>query len=92
MAKKKKHKYVPWIVAKNDLMEHFEKWRRARDAYGDARDMIEFLYQEGYIQGKAWLEYLDDIQYPITWIHDIKYMEPMREGYIPPKSFVGPIK
>lgn len=86
------HKYAPWIVIKNALIDKFSGWCEERGTEGDPRDMIEFLYQEGFIQGRQWLKFIDSIDCPMFWFNELRYMEPMREGYIPPKALIGPIK
>ena len=87
------HKRAPWIVIKNALEDKFEGWIDERkNTDPDFSDVIEFMYQQGFINGKKWLEFIDSIEYPMFWWQELRFMEPMREGYIPPKAFIGPIK
>ena len=86
------HKSAPWIVIKNALSDEFEGWLDYRKDEPNVMDVFEFMYQQGFVQGKKWLEFIDSIEYSPYWWNDLRFMEPMREGYIPPKAMIGPIK
>lgn len=80
------HRGAPLKLVKLTLVDHFAVWCKARNAYQSLENMIEFLYQQGFIQGKRFLEYVDDIPISISWRD---YSEPLREGFIPPESWIG---
>ena len=54
----------------------------------NAKDMIEFLYQKGFINGKKWNKYINNIAEGnkrfLFWVN----YEPMEEGKIPPDAWV----
>ena len=82
-----KHTGAPWIIIKNNIADDFSEWCEDVHAMGTVQDVVEFLYQKGYIKGKKWLKYIDSIEVPMFWFTEV--MEPMREGFIPPKAWIG---
>ena len=82
-----KHRGAPLRMFKRQLMEDFEKWCAERSVRMTPMNMIEFLFQEGFIQGKTFLGYCDRIN--LERYTDFSYAEPLREGFIPPESWIG---
>lgn len=82
-------KRVRWAFAKQELMKDFSEWISECDftRENNPKDMIEFLYQKGFIKGKKWRNYigkLADKQINGFWI----MYEPLCEGKIPPNTWV----
>ena len=92
------HKRVRWYKVKDRLELELDRWRVQAHIKKDEltpRDVIEFLYQRGFIKGKKWLEFIDSI--PDDNIINGRWQpdsprEPLRDGYIPPDTWIGPKK
>lgn len=91
------HKQVRWFRVKNRLELELDRWRvqvGIRRGELTPRDVIEFMFQRGFIKGKKWLEFIDSIPDEVVggkWTPD-PAREPLREGYIPPDAWIGPKK
>ena len=83
------HRHVRWGYAKHRLMKDFIEWIKDCDFTREntPKDMIEFLYQKGFIKGKKWKAYIDSISEEQKNGFWIKY-EPLCEGKIPPDTWV----
>ena len=82
------HRRIRWGLAKLILVEEFHAWiNECKHSRKDTpMDMIEFLYQKGFIKGKKWREYIDsnaDKKYYMT----MRIM-PLEEGKIPPDCMI----
>ena len=82
-----RHRGAPLYMIKNQLMNDFEKWCNERTERMTPINMIEFLIQENLIQGKQFLKYCDEIEIRPMW--GLNYVEPKREGFIPPQAWIG---
>lgn len=83
------HKHIPWGKAKQELLKSFKAWidecpHTRRDT---TKDMIEFLYQMGFIGGKKWRTYIDSVSMPSGFVQWIPH-EPLEEGKIPPDALI----
>lgn len=80
---------IRWSQAKQELMKDFDLWVKECDTRESTPvNMIEFLYQRGYIKGKKWRDFINKIAERntsfVSWIRH----EPLREGFIPPDTWV----
>ena len=84
------HRHIRWCRAKKELMKDFDEWIRecAHTRKSTPQDMIEFLYQKGYIKGKKWREFIDRKAEEVKFGDWMTLREPMTEGRIPPDSMV----
>lgn len=83
------HRHIRWGRAKQKLMDDFKSWIAECDHTREntPKDMIEFLYQKGFIKGKKWRAYIDNIAEKDSRYCFIRY-EPLCEGKIPPDTWV----
>ena len=87
---KTERRKIKWAQAKQELMKDFDRWiKECEHTRRDTpKDMIEFLYQKGYIRGKDWHKFIDSVaegnRGSLFFIH----YEPMLEGFIPPDTYV----
>ena len=93
----KEHRMVQWGRIKHELMKDFREWIKecshTRKEY--PIDMIEYLFQMGYIKGKEWHKYIDEIAKKQDeeikngrWPMDRQMFLPMCEGKIDPNEWV----
>lgn len=82
------HKRVPLQLLKLNLIDDFAAWCKARNTRQTAENMIEYLMQKGFIQGKRFREYIDGITIMPGWYDMQGYAEPLREGFIPPDTWI----
>ena len=82
-----KHRGAPLNLIKQQIMKDFTDWCDKRQTQRSATNMIEFLYQQGFIQGKAFLDYCDNV--PVPRFAFLEPVEPLREGFIPPRAWIG---
>lgn len=89
MSKTESH-LIRWGQAKQELMRKFEVWiaECPHTRKSDPKDMIEFLYQEGFIRGKDWKKFKNEVAERNKGSLFYKNYEPMREGFITPDSWV----
>lgn len=85
------HKRVRLFFLKHHFQKAFEEWCNVRMIYAYTEaDVLEFMLQKGFIQGKKWLKWIDslpDEQPSDRW--NIR-REALREGFIPPDALIGP--
>ena len=82
------HKRVPIRLLKLCMIDSFAVWCKERNARQTPENMIEFLLQMGFIQGKRFREYIDDITVLPCW-QDIQcYSEPLIEGFYTPDTWI----
>ena len=93
---KKSHEYVPLFFLKHTVIHDFEKWCDEVDGDPSSlEDFFEYLIQRDFIQGKRFLDYIDDIShvherdYNSIWF-GLDHIQPLREGFLPPKTWIGP--
>jgi len=88
MAKEEKRR-IKWAQAKQELMKDFQGWIEecSHTRENIPKDMIEFLYQKGFIKGKKWREYINQIAERNRFGFFIHY-EALEEGKIPPDAWV----
>lgn len=82
------HRGAPLYKIKDQLEQDFGLWCKENEAEETTRNMIEFLIQKNFIQGKEFLEYCDNIKLEF-FTGMVGCMEPMQEGFIPPKAWIG---
>lgn len=77
-----------WV--KRNLAKEFEKWCNERLilAY-TIDDVVEFLMQKGFIQGKKWLDYIDSLPEITPHEYLTTRREALRDGFIDPESLIG---
>ena len=83
-----KHRGAPLNLIKQQIMKDFTDWCDKVHTQKSATNMIEFLYQQGFIQGKAFLDYCDNVPIPRFYFM-MEQVEPLREGFIPPRAWIG---
>lgn len=86
-----KHIGAPLWLIKQELALEYINW--CKDVRCNAElpeNMIEFLIQKVFIQGKQWLEWIDNMNRPgMIEMLEKSGLQPLREGFIPPKSIIG---
>lgn len=85
---RKAHRGAPLCVIKKTILEDFKKWCKQRQAEESNRNLLEFLIQERLIEGPVFLDYVDKIKRPM-WIRWMDEVEALREGFIPPRTWIG---
>lgn len=86
------HRGAPLYRLKNQLEQDFRAWCMERKAEKTTRNMIEFLLQKNFIQGREFLEYCDNIPLSIfgdRWDPKLSTMDGLREGFIIPDTWIG---
>ena len=80
------HRRIRWGWAKIILVKDFHEWIKEceQTRRGTPMDMIEFLYQKGFIGGKKWREYIDSIADK----KNMSFMLALEEGKIPPDCMI----
>ena len=86
---RKEHRGAPLCVIKKQILEDFKEWCAERKAEESNRNLIEFLIQENLIQGPVFLDYIDKIQAPMFIRFSDIACEALREGFIPPRTWIG---
>ena len=77
-----------WYV-KRSLLFDFEKWTKEVPTRNfTPRDMIEFLVQKKLLSGRRFNRYIDNLP-ELSTIESIEYCEPLTEGFIPPRTWIG---
>lgn len=88
-----KHQYVPLWMLKEHLTEDFIAWcvETPMASQFSIKDYTEWLIQNGFLQGKKWLDYIDTIQYTLREMLDGKHIHCLlTEGFIPQDAMIGP--
>ena len=80
------HRGAPLWRIKNALMDDFAGWCTKVKAEQTPENMIEFLMQKWFIQGKKFLEYCDNVEIPFP---PEFCPQRIREGFIHPKEWIG---
>ena len=86
MGRRRRIPHVPLKLIKPALIEDFDKWCNERDVDQSNENMIEFLLQKNFIQGKPFRDYIDGI--PVTWERFMEIREPLQEGFYPPNTMI----
>lgn len=83
------HERVPLRLLKLCLIDNFAVWCKARNTRQTPENMIEFMVQKGFVQGKRFREYIDSITVLPSW-QDIQeyHPEPLKEGFLPPDTWI----
>ena len=83
------HKRIPLHLLKLELIDSFAVWCKARNVKQTNENLIEFLIQKRFIQGKHFRKYIDSVTVMPSW-YDIQeiHPEPLREGFIPPDTWI----
>lgn len=79
-----------WRI-KKQLVKDFHVWCDEREVKDPTEaDVIEYLLQKNFIQGKDWLEYIDNMP-SIGLVEGMleSCQQFLREGYIPPNTVIG---
>ena len=79
-----------WLI-KEELAKEYREWCEEWKCKADQpENMIEYLIQKRFIQGKAWLEWIDNMPRPnLMEMLKRSSLQFMREGFIPPKALIG---
>ena len=79
-----------WLI-KETLAREYREWCKEWECKAEnPENMIEFLIQKGFIQGKKWLEWIDNMPRPeLMEMLQKSRLHGMREGFIPPKTTIG---
>lgn len=81
------HRHVPVMLLKLTMTEDFHDWCNVRGVNMSNDNLIEFLIQRGFLKGKRFREYCDEIKISPTW-HEFSRMQPLREGFLPPDTLI----
>ena len=85
-----KHTGTKWWNAKSCLTFEFGRWCKKLNVEQSPENMIEFLYQKGFIQGRKWLNYLDGAECPLRrFLDSLPLKSKMIEGFIPGNTWIG---
>lgn len=82
-----KHRGAPLRLIKLTLIDEFHDWCQERNTTTTNENLIEFLIQRKFIKGKQFALFCDNITISPTWFSFV-HMEPLREGFIPPDSWI----
>ena len=85
----KKHRGAPLCMVEQAIADDFQDWCEEVKTSPTMVNMVEYLIQKDFIKGKEFLKYCDSIEIPFLWFTDPRWMIPLREGFIPPKSWIG---
>ena len=85
----KYHRGAPLKLIKLVLHDDFSQWCKEVKTVESFENIIEFLIQKNFIQGKEFLEYCDSIPVSPTWFLEVENMDFLREGFIPWKAWIG---
>ena len=81
-----KHRGAPLWKIKKALMKDLGDWCEAVKTQQTPENMIEFLMQKWFIQGKRFLDYCDGIEIQFPFEH---CPQMMREGFMIPSEWIG---
>ena len=87
---KSEKRRIRWVQAKQELMKDFNTWIKECDYTRNSipEDMIEFLFQKGYIKGKKWQKFINNVAEMNKEYRFFIHYEPLREGFIPPDTWI----
>ena len=88
----KAHRGAPLYRIKNQIEQDFRAWCAEWKAEPTTRNLIEFLIQKNFIQGKEFLDYCDQVPLPTfgyIGMDKILSGEMLREGFMIPDDWIG---
>ena len=84
-------KSVKWHLLKSWTILSFNEWCfKGKHNHKDPKDLLEYLMQQGFLKGKEWRKFIDDV--PDHWlmcVDNVCMREPLREGYIPGDTWIN---
>lgn len=77
-----KHEGRPLWLVKREIIRKFADWCTERKADKTNENLIEFLMQKGFIQGKKWLDNIDKMPHATFQERlEERWRYPLREGF-----------
>ena len=86
------HRGAPLYRIKNQIEQDFGAWCMGNKEEVTPRNLIEWLVQKNFLQGREFLEYCDSVPLPMfgSWNIELCCSKDMlREGLIPPDAWIG---
>lgn len=84
------NKSVKWHFLRSWVILSFKEWCfKGNHNEKDLKDFLEYLMQQGFLKGKEWRNFIENV--PDFWINTLDKFErePLREGYIPGDTWIN---